>query len=130
MSDFDDDQGPRSKNGQFKKGYCPNPKGRPRKLRGDAAIRDAFNTPVPMTWAGRRTYVPLIVAYILKLGTDGMAGDRVSKREFSRLAIEFGIADPTVSAKDAEPRQITITPVRWIRSGESGEEAADRAAPP
>ena len=66
----------RETDGRFKKGVCPNPKGRPRKQRTvNSAILDAANAPIIANENGTRRKMRKIEASAAQLANKGASGD-------------------------------------------------------
>lgn len=107
----DESRDPRT--GRYKPGHCPNPKGRPRKVRTvGATISGALKAPIPITENGRRRRISKLQAAAEQIANKCAAGDLRA----SKIAIDI--------AQRAEQQAAAQSPAD--RLSESDEEIVER----
>jgi hypothetical protein len=107
----DESRDPRT--GRYKPGHCPNPKGRPRKVRTvGATISGALKAPIPITENGRRRRISKLQAAAEQIANKSAAGDLRA----SKIAIDI--------AQRAEQQAAAQSPAD--RLSESDEEIVER----
>jgi hypothetical protein len=106
--------GPRDpRTGRYMPGHCPNPQGRPRKVRTvDATIAGALKAPIPVTENGRLRNISKLQAAAQQIANKSAAGDLRA----TKMAIDL--------AQRAEQQAAAQSPVD--RLSESDEETVQR----
>ena len=99
----------RKTNGQFDKGTCGNPRGRPRKrphsISDDEARRDFFEAaemPVPIVLGNKREVVPARIAIDRQLVAKAASGDFRAMREFYKRKDRFVFEHVELQLKNLE----------------------------
>ncbi|WP_194954016.1 DUF5681 domain-containing protein [Sphingopyxis solisilvae] len=95
----------RDGNGRFKKGVCPNPKGRPRKAQTvSRAILDAAKGKVMVSENGKRRRVRKIEAAATQVANKGAAGDLRA----GKLLLDYA-ARAEADERDAAPLDAALS---------------------
>jgi hypothetical protein len=111
---FMDEHTERNSDGRFKKGVCPNPRGRPRKDRSiSKAILDAANEMVVASHGGRKRKMPKVRATATQIANKGIQGDLRA----GKMLLDYAVK--------AEAQQAAVAPAEPVLT-QSDQEILDR----